>query len=92
MIKSFSCKETKKIFNCEFSKKIPHSIQRVAMRKLLMIDASTQIQDLRIPPSNNLKILHGAGKKYSVRINKQWRVCFDWKNNDAYNIEIIDYH
>lgn len=93
MIKSFKCKETEKIFNRHFSKKLPHSIQRIAMRKLWMIDATFNINDLRIPPANHLKLLFPkAQNKYSIRINKQWRICFKWNNSNAFDLEIIDYH
>ena len=93
MIKSFQCKETQKLFKREYSHKISHSIQKVAMRKLWMIDAATTLNDLRIPPSNHLEKLEGNRKgQHSIRINKQWRICFKWKNGDVYNAEITDYH
>ncbi len=93
MIKSFKCAETKKIFSRRFSKKLPQSIQKVAMRKLWMIDAVFSINDLRIPPANHLKLLSPkVHKQYSIRINKQWRVCFKWNNGNAFDLEIIDYH
>ncbi len=93
MIKSFKCKETEKVFDRQFSKKLPHSIQRVAMRKLWMINAAFNINDLRIPPANHLKLLFPkSSNKYSIRINKQWRICFKWKNTNAVDLEIIDYH
>lgn len=93
MIVNFECKETKKNFDGSFSKKLPQNIQRLAMRKLWMIDAATNINDLRVPPANHLEKL--SGKRiyyYSIRINAQWRICFDWENNNAFNLEIIDYH
>jgi proteic killer suppression protein len=93
MIKSFACKETKKLFNREFSRKLPQDIQRVARRKLEILDAAEVLQDLRIPPSNRLKKLSGDRKgQYSIRINDQWRICFEWRRGDAYNVEIADYH
>ena len=93
MIKSFKCKETEKIFNRRFSQKLPHSIQKIAMKKLWMINAAFNINDLRVPPSNHLKLLSPkSGKRYSIRINKQWRVCFRWENASAIEVEIIDYH
>ena len=93
MINSFVCKETKKIFNGNVSEKLPQNIQKLAMRKLWMIDASTNINDLRIPPANHLEKLTGKSKDcYSIRINAQWRICFNWENNNAYNLEIVDYH
>lgn len=93
MIKSFKCKETEKIFNGKFSKKIPHGIQRRALIKLHSIDVSENVEDLRIPLSNFLEQLQGdRSEQYSIRINKQYRICFEWVNNDAFNVEIIDYH
>ena len=93
MIKSFKCKETEKIFNREFSKKIAQNIQRLAMKKLWMLDAAPDLNSLRIPPSNHLEQLSGDGEgDYSIRINKQWRICFQWRENNAFNIEITDYH
>lgn len=93
MIKSFLNKEAEKIFNRQFSRKFPHTIQRVAMRKLWMIDAAQGIQDLKIPPSNRLEKLKGKRKRqYSIRINDQFRICFNWHQQDAYNVEITDYH
>lgn len=93
MIKSFKCKETKKIYNREFSKKIAQNIQQLAMRKLWMLDAAPDINSLRVPPSNHLEQLSGNRKKqYSIRINQQWRICFEWQDNNAYNVEIVDYH
>jgi proteic killer suppression protein len=93
MIKSFSCKETKKLFNREFSRKLPQDIQRAARRKLEILDAAEVLQDLRIPPSNRLEKLSGERKgQHSIRINDQWRICFEWRRGDAYNVEIADYH
>ncbi|MBI2459812.1 MAG: type II toxin-antitoxin system RelE/ParE family toxin [Parcubacteria group bacterium] len=93
MIKSFSGKEAQKIFNREYSLKLPSLIQKTAMRKLWMINAANSINDLRIPPSNRLEKLKGKRKEqYSLRINDQWRVCFKWHQQDAYEVEIIDYH
>lgn len=93
MIKTFACKETEKLFNRHFSRKLPQSIQRVARRKLEILAAAEELQDLRIPPSNRLEKLSGDRKdQYSIRINDQWRVCFEWRSGDAYEVEIIDYH
>ena len=93
MIESFKCKETEKIFTRQFSKKLPTSIQQIALRKLRMLNRSSLIQDLRIPPANRLETLSGKRKgQYSIRINQQWRICFEWKNENAYNVEIVDYH
>jgi len=93
MIKSFKSKETEKIFNREYSLKLPSDIQRVALRKLLMIDSALTINDLRVPPANHLEQLKGERQEqHSIRINEKWRVCFKWHNGDAYDIEIINYH
>lgn len=93
MIRNFKCKETERIFDLNISLKLPQLIQKVALRKLYMIDAATSIGDLRAPPSNHLEALHGDRKgQYSIRINDQWRICFNWEDGNAYNIEIIDYH
>ncbi|TAN62539.1 hypothetical protein EPN18_04635 [bacterium] len=93
MIKSFSDKETGKIFNREFSRKIPPAVQQIARRKLEMIDAADALSDLRVPPSNHLEKLSGNKKgQYSIRINAQWRICFEWHSGDAYSLEIADYH
>ena len=93
MIKSFRDKETEKIFNREFSRKLPPTIQRVARQKLEVLNAAEALQDLRIPPSNHLEKLAGKRKgQHSIRINDQWRICFVWKGTDAHNVEIVDYH
>lgn len=93
MIKSFKSKETEKIFNREYSLKLPSAIQRIALRKLWMIDAAQTINDLRIPPANHLEQLKGNRQgQHSIRINIQWRICFKWHQGDAYEVEIIDYH
>ena len=93
MIKSFADKETEKVYNQIFSKKIPQSIQRIALRKLIMIDNAGCLEDLRVPPANHLELLQGdrAGQ-YSIRINGQYRVCFNIEGNDFFNVEIVDYH
>ena len=93
MIESFKCKETKKIFSRQFSERLPTNIQRIAFRKLRMLNRSSTIQDLRVPPANRLEALSGKRKgQYSIRINDQWRICFKWQKGNAYNVEIVDYH
>lgn len=93
MIKSFSDKETEKVFRRSFSKKIPNNIQSLARRKLLMMDAATSVEDLRSPPGNRLEKLSGNRVgQHSIRINNQWRICFVWKSGNAYQVEIADYH
>jgi len=93
MIRTFKCKETEKIFNRRRSRKFPPTIQQVALRKLRMIDRSITLNDLLIPPANQLEKLKGnrAGQ-HSIRINNQWRICFEWNTGDANNVEIVDYH
>lgn len=93
MIKSFSNKETEKIWNGIQSKKLPSEIQNVARRKLRMINNAQNITDLRIPPANHLEKLSGNHSGlYSIRINNQWRIIFNWENDNAYEVQIIDYH
>ncbi|MFX1536395.1 MAG: type II toxin-antitoxin system RelE/ParE family toxin [Promethearchaeota archaeon] len=93
MISDFRCKETEKVFNRYFSRKFPTDIQRIALRKLAMLDAADSLDDLRIPPSNRLEKVTGNRKEqYSIRINDQWRICFVWSRGDAYEVEIADYH
>lgn len=93
MINSFKCKETEKIFSGKFPSKLPQEIQRLAARKLDYLDSAEELEDLRSPPGNRLEALKDdrAGQ-YSVRINDQWRICFVWRDNNAYDVEIVDYH
>lgn len=93
MIKSFRDLETEKIFRRQRSRRLPHTIQQTALRKLRMLNRSQTLQDLRVPPANRLEKLSGdrAGQ-YSIRINEQWRICFVWREGDAYDVEIVDYH
>ena len=93
MIKSFADKETEKVYNQIYSRKLPQSIQRVGLRKLIMIDNADNLEDLRIPPANHLEALQGdrAGQ-YSIRINDQYRICFAVEGKDFFNVEIVDYH
>lgn len=93
MIKTFKCKETGKLFCGQFSAKLPQDIQRTAAIKLTILNAASIIETLRIPPSNHLEVLkHDREGQYSIRINKQWRICFKWHGTDAYDVEIVDYH
>lgn len=93
MIKSFSNSYTEHLFNREKVKKFPPTILKVAYRKLLLIDAAGNINDLRVPPGNRLEKLFGnLSGKYSIRINEQWRIVFRWKDENAYDVEILDYH
>lgn len=93
MIKSFKCKETNKIFHRHFSKKLPTDIHKIALRKLRMLNRANILNDLKVPPGNRLELLHGDREgQYSIRINDQWRICFKWCDQDAYDVEIVDYH
>ncbi|MBQ8476218.1 type II toxin-antitoxin system RelE/ParE family toxin [bacterium] len=93
MIKSFKCKETEKIWKGLFSKKLPHDIQGRALQKLMMLNVSACIEDLKIPPSNRLEQLTGDRQgQYSIRINNQYRICFKWLDNHSFDVEIVDYH
>ena len=90
---SFSAKrkETEKIFMHCFSRKLPRGIQRKALEKMWMIDVANKLSDLSVPPGNRLEALKGGRKgQHSIRINDQWRICFEWKDNDAYHVEIYD--
>lgn len=93
MIVSFACKETEKIWQGLQSRKFPGNIQDRALIKLSLIDAAQNLQDLRVPPSNHLEVLKGNRKgQVSIRINKQWRICFTFEGGDASDVEIVDYH
>ena len=93
VIKTFKDDLTQKIYQRQPSRKLPHDIQQVALRKLRMINNATSINDLRVPPANRLEKLGGDRVgQWSIRINDQWRICFEWQKSDAYNIEIVDYH
>ena len=93
MIKSFNSRETEKIWQGNFSKGYSGDIQDMARKKLRMLNNSYDLNDMRIPPSNRLEKLKGDRKgQFSIRINNQWRICFIWRNNDCYSVEITDYH
>jgi len=93
VIKTFTCRETEGIYHGRLSRRFPQDIQRAASRKLEMLSAATRLQSLQVPPGNKLEKLSGnrAGQ-YSIRINEQWRLCFVWRDGDAYDVEIVDYH
>ncbi len=93
MIRSFRDVETERLFRRIRSRRLPGDLQRTALRKLVVLDAATSLPDLRVPPGNRLEALAGdrAGQ-HSIRINDQWRICFRWKDGDAYEVEIVDYH
>lgn len=93
MIRSFKDRETRKIFERLRSRKLPADIQRIALRKLLILDAAEQLNELRIPPGNRPEALSGARKgQHSIRINDQWRICFRWTDSGPEAVEIVDYH
>jgi proteic killer suppression protein len=93
MIRSFVCTETEKLFNDESARRLPAQIQRVARRKLLMLNHAGRLDDLRVPPGNRLEALKSDREgQYSIRINDQWRICFRWQNDHAWAVEIVDYH
>ncbi len=93
MIRSFKCKETQKVFRRERSRALPASVQQVALRKLRMLHRSVALNDVRVPPANRLEKLVGKREgQYSIRINDQWRICFEWRDGHAYDVEIVDYH
>ena len=93
MIKSFKDKETERLFNRLPARQLPPDIFQAARRKLEILDAAETIKDLQIPPSNCLEKLSGKRSgQYSIRINTQWRICFNWLDNNALNVEITDYH
>lgn len=93
MIQSFRCKEAERLYNREPSRKLPHDIQRVALRKLVMLASAHDVRDLKVPPGNQLEELRDDRKgQHSIRINKQWRVCFKWHAGNAHEVEIVDYH
>ena len=93
MIRSFRDKHTEQLFNRNKPRKYPPEILRRSKIKLNLIDAAETIDDLNVPPGNRLEQLSGDRfGQWSIRINQQWRICFEWRNGDAYNVEIVDYH
>ena len=93
MIKSFSDREAQRIWNGKPSKKLPIEIQNIARRKMRMINRAQNINDLRTPPGNRLEALsHDRKGQHSIRVNSQWRLCFEWIEDNAYKVEIVDYH
>jgi len=93
VIKTFKDDQTLQIYRRQSSRKLPPDIQQVALRKLRMINNAISINDLRVPPANHLEKLSGQRVgQWSIRINDQWRICFEWQGSDAYNVQIVDYH
>jgi proteic killer suppression protein len=92
VIQSFRSKETESLFHYQHSKRF-RSFERVALRKLLQLNAATELGILASPPGNQLEALRGDRKgQHSIRINERWRICFIWRGGDAYEVEIVDYH
>lgn len=92
MIHSFACPDTERLFH---SLVVPRfrNIERIARRKLLQLQAATELASLRIPPGNRLEALQGDRRgQYSIRVNDQWRICFEWREDGAHGVEIVDYH
>ncbi len=93
MIKSYGNKFTQQVAEEGFSKRLPSTIKTRALMRLVQLDNATSIEDLRLPPSNHLEKLTGDRQaQYSIRINQQWRLCFEFESGDAFNVEITDYH
>jgi toxin HigB-1 len=93
VIKSFKDAETEKVFGRQLSRRLPMDIQQIALRKLRMLNNAASLFDLRIPPANRLEKLTGDRMgQYSIRINDQWRICFEWRDGGAFQVEITDYH
>ena len=93
MIRSFADKESERLFNRERVKEFALPLQRLALRKLLLLDAAEALDDLRVPPGNRLEKLRGKREgQYSIRVNEQWRICFRWSKGNADDVQITDYH
>jgi proteic killer suppression protein len=93
VIRTFRDRDTQAVFQGEFVKRLDRRVQQHAREKLKYLDSAGDLRDLMVPPSNQLESLRGDRQgQYSIRINKQWRVCFKWKEGDAFDVEIVDYH
>ncbi len=93
MIRSFRDRDTERLFARRPTRRLGPEVQRVALRKLRMLDAAQSLEDLRVPPGNRLERLRGQrSAQHSIRINDQWRICFRWRSGDAHDVEIVDYH
>jgi len=92
VIRTFRCAETEELFHYHHTRRF-RAFERVALRKLLQVHAATELQVLASPPGNHLEALRGDRKgQHSIRINEQWRICFEWREGHAYDVEIVDYH
>ena len=93
MIRSFRCRDTEKVFNYEQTLAWSEPVRKAALRRLFALNAATNLLDLRSPPANRLEKLRGGrAGQFSIRVNDQWRICFEWREGDAWNVEIVDYH
>ncbi len=93
VISPFADRRSEQIFRRERVRRLAPDLQRAALRKLLMLDAAEAIEDLRVPPGNRLEKLTGGRRgQYGIRVNDQWRICFRWKDANAHDVEIVDYH
>jgi len=93
MIRSFRDRNTRRVFEREPVRRWPPLLQRTALRKLLILDAAERLGDLGVPPGNRLEKLSGdRSGEYSIRVNDQWRICFVWRDGDAHDVEMTDYH
>ena len=93
MIASFRDKETERLWRTGKSHRIPADLQRRAFKKLAILNAAVALENLRVPPGNDLEALRGnRSGQYSIRINDQYRVCFVWREGNAFDVEVVDYH
>ena len=93
MIRSFGSKDTERIWHEQYVKRVDRTVQRATLRKLELIHAAKDVEDLRVPPGNRLELLVGDRRgQYSIRVNAQWRLCFVWREGGADNVELVDYH
>jgi len=93
VIRSFRSADAERIWRGDAVRRFPHGLQRIARRKLRMLNNAQSLTDLRVPPGNRLERLRGDRRgQFSIRINEQWRICFAWSEGDAYDVEIVDYH
>ncbi|WP_299298500.1 type II toxin-antitoxin system RelE/ParE family toxin [uncultured Brachybacterium sp.] len=93
MIRSFGSKDTERIWHEQYVKRVDRTMQRAALRKLELIHAAKDVEDLRVPPGNRLERLVGDRRgQHSIRVTAQWRLCFVWREGGADNVELVDYH
>ncbi|MGO1581745.1 MAG: type II toxin-antitoxin system RelE/ParE family toxin [Actinomycetaceae bacterium] len=93
MIRSFGSKDTERIWYEQYVKRVDRTVQRATLRKLELIHAAKDVEDLRVPPGNRLERLVGDRRgQHSIRVNAQWRLCFVWRDGGADNVELVDYH